>query len=147
MKAKTLFDHIKDLFTKKQTWEDLSETDKKSFSVFMVNRFLSMDSDYAGIINYVQSFSTVLSPEMTYKLYVDILPKQNGFFKKYIKSKKHKSYSDELIKLLCNHLQCSSSEIEEYLIMLPTLDSLEPTLKLYGLGSKEINKMLKVNEE
>ena len=48
IKRKSLFDHINQI-TKIQNpnyWEQISEEDKKTWSNYMVNRFLSMKSDW-----------------------------------------------------------------------------------------------------
>ena len=40
------FDHIKNLHTKKRTWNDFNDEEKKSFNVFIINKGLSMNPDY-----------------------------------------------------------------------------------------------------
>ena len=45
------FDHIKNLHTKKRRWEDFNDEEKKSFNVFIINKGLSMNPNYLGIVN------------------------------------------------------------------------------------------------
>ena len=47
------FDHIKNLHTKKRRWEDFNDEEKKSFNVFIINKGLSMNPDYLGIVNII----------------------------------------------------------------------------------------------
>ena len=87
LKAKSLFDHIKQITDVQNPnyWSDISEEDKKSWSNYMVNRFLSMKMDWIDIINEVQKYN--LEPKMVYKLYTNIFPKGRHWLK-YIKGDK-----------------------------------------------------------
>jgi hypothetical protein len=90
-KAATIFDHLAGITYKKTPWESLSEADRKSFSPYLINRWLSMNED---LIEYVDAFQQYtigpLSVREVYKLYWDLLPKQRFRFK-YIKGKKVQS--------------------------------------------------------
>ena len=90
VKRKGVFDYLKQItkFQKKGFWESLSDEDKKGWSTFLVNRFLSMRSDFLPIVNEVQKYS--LKPELIYKTYMDIIPKGN-YYLRYIKGKKKKN--------------------------------------------------------
>lgn len=149
MKVKGLFDHLKDLHTKNTSWDNLTESDRKSFSVYMVNRFLSMNPDYTDFINSLQVTTHNVSPEFVYKLYLEILPKNSGFFTKYIKSKTSKIYDQSLIKLLAKYLSVGEYEIIEWLDIHENLDFLVSVLEKFGLSDKDIAKMTKIkgNEE
>ena len=39
-KPKTIFDHLAGITFKKTKWEDLTEADQKSFSPYLINRWL-----------------------------------------------------------------------------------------------------------
>ena len=54
--SKSLFDHIKQITDVQNPnyWSDISDEDKKSWSNYMVNRFLSMKMDWIDIVNEVQ---------------------------------------------------------------------------------------------
>ena len=45
-KTATIFDHISGVTDKKTPWSKLSVLDRKSFSVYLVNRWLSMNMDF-----------------------------------------------------------------------------------------------------
>ena len=88
VKAKTIFQHLSGIKEKKESWESLSEMDKKSFTPFIINRWLSMNMDLLPIINVLQKYTIgLLTPRDVYKLYLDFLPKKKTF-DKYIKGKK-----------------------------------------------------------
>lgn len=145
-KAKTIFDHLSGLTDKKISWEQLSEADKKSFSSYMVNRFLSMNMDFIELINEFQKYTIGgLSSREVYKLYLDILPKQKQF-NKYIKGKKEEKYNTELIELLSKHFLISEKQTVEYLDMSheTSLNTLKEIVKKYGKSDKEVDKLFKI---
>lgn len=145
-KAKTIFDHLSGLTDRKVPWEELSEIDKKSFSVYMVNRWLSMNMNFIEIVNEFQKYTIgQLTPEQTYRLYLDVLPKQKQF-NKYIKSQKEEKYNPDLVKLLSQHYLISRSETMDILDLYVENDinTLIKVIKLYGKTDKEVKDLLKV---
>ena len=54
-KPATIFDHIANLTHKKVSWDKLSEADQKSFSPYIINRWLSMHMDIIEISRYVST--------------------------------------------------------------------------------------------
>lgn len=144
-KVKTLFDHLSGITDKKTSWESLSEADRKSFSPYMVNRFLSMNMDFIELVNEFQKYTVgELSSREVYKLYLDILPKQKQY-NKYIKGKKADKYQPELVDLLSKHFLISEKETLEALDMYfeTSLVPLKEILKKYGKTDKECDKLLK----
>ena len=59
MKKKSLFDHIKEITSvqKSDYWEKISEEDKKTWSNYMVHRFLSMNMDWIELVNELQKYN------------------------------------------------------------------------------------------
>ena len=113
------FDHIKNLHTKKRTWDDFNDEEKKSFNVFIINKGLSMNPDYAGIVNMVQNFTglnQVISPKEVFNIYFNLLPNKFRFYKwiKGTKSKKDK----EKAEYLAMHFKVSTREAYDYLQIL-----------------------------
>ena len=45
-KPATLFDHLANITWKKKPWSELTESDQKSFTPYLINRWLSMNPDY-----------------------------------------------------------------------------------------------------
>ena len=76
IKRKSLFDHIKHITDVQSLnyWDDISDEDKKSWSNYMVNRFLSMKMDWIELVNEVQKYP--LKPKELYKVYTDFLTKK-----------------------------------------------------------------------
>ena len=144
-KAATIFDHLSNLTDKKKEWDKLSEADRKSFSPYLINRWLSMDIDLIEIVNEFQHYTIgVLEPKHVYQLYFDLLPKRK-FFTKYIKGKSEDKYNKELVELVADHYGVSTRESVEYVAMMIDLDfeSLFVILRKYGKTEKEIKNLLK----
>ena len=121
------FDHIKNLHTKKRTWDDFNDEEKKSFNIFIINKALSMDPRYLMIVNMVQKYTNnLLSPKEVFNLYFDALP-TNFKFHKWIKGIKDKN--KEKYKILAKHFECSSREAKDYMELM---------------NKKEINNILKL---
>ena len=75
-KPKTIFDHLAGITHKKTKWDDLTEADQKSFSPYLINRWLSMAPELIEIVDMFQHYTIgPLTKEHVYKLYYDILPK------------------------------------------------------------------------
>jgi hypothetical protein len=87
-KSASIFDFVDGVTSKKKEWSGWSETDRKLYSPYIVNRWLSMRQDLTEIVNELQCYTIgLLRPQETYRLYHDLLP-TNKSFAKYIKGKK-----------------------------------------------------------
>ena len=79
-KPATIFDHITQLTHKKKEWNQLSETDQKSFTPYIINRWLSMHPDLIEYIAMFQQYTIgPLSKKHVYQLYLDFLQKAKMF--------------------------------------------------------------------
>ncbi len=146
IKVKTLFDHINAIFEKdKKYFSKLSESDRKTFSVFMVHRFLSMSPDFIEIVNYIQKY-TSLKPADVFAFYHDLLPKKKQFLR-YIKAAKDNTHPRELYELLSKHFMISETEAEYYCVYYfsskTRKEELVEILKSYGKDDKEIKDLTK----
>ena len=113
------FDHIKNLHTKKRHWEDFNDEEKKSFNVFIINKALSMNPNYLGIVNMVQNFTglnQILSQKEVFNLYYSLLPNKFRFYK-WIKGEKTKK-DKEKAEYLAKHFEISIREAYDYLKIL-----------------------------
>ena len=113
------FDHIKNLHTKKRHWEDFNDEEKKSFNVFIINKGLSMNPSYLGIVNMVQNFTglnQILSQKEVFNLYYSLLPTKFRFYK-WIKGEKTKKDKDKA-EYLAMHFKISTREAYDYLKIL-----------------------------
>ena len=144
MKKKTLFDHIKQITDVQNPnyWDDISDDDKKSWSNYMVNRFLSMKMDWVDLVNEVQRYP--LQPKELYKVYTDILPKKRQWLK-YVKGDKKMKYPIWVYEIVSKHLQCSMREandaVEMYRISAGGQTELADIMFKYGVEDKEVRKL------
>ena len=137
-----IFDWLNEVLVGKRPWDSFSESDQKTFSPFLINRFLSMDVEFIEIVNVFQKYAIgTLEPREVYMWYRDILPKGKRF-NKYIKGKSSKKFDKELVKIISNHFQCSKIDTKEYLELIDK-DELRYILGIYGLDNKKINRMMK----
>jgi hypothetical protein len=140
-KPKGLFDHINHVREKQDPnyFDKLSEADKKSWSNFMVCRFLSMQPDIIDAVNQVQKYSSILSPKDFYKVLIAFVPKRRAFYP-YIKSKSEK-YNPALLTLLSSHFQDSERNVLEYISLL-TKDDVKNIISKYGYNEKQTKELL-----
>jgi len=141
-KPATIFDHLANITWKKTPWSSLNESSQKSFSPYLINRWLSMNPDYIEIVDMFQQYTIgPLSKKHVYQLYYDILPKQKTF-NKYIKGKKMNKNSKDLITVVANHYQVARAEADQYIEFMEKTEITE-LLKKYGKQEKEIKILLK----
>jgi hypothetical protein len=140
----TIIDWINQLLVHKKHWDSFNESEQKSFSPFIINRWLSMDEEFIEVVNYFQKYSIgTLEPREVYKWYADFLPKGKRF-NKYIKGKKEKKYDPELINILVNYLECSKLEAKQNLSFI-SKEELKEILQKYGTDFKQIKTICKRN--
>jgi hypothetical protein len=128
------------LLIHKKSWNDFTEDEQKKFSPFIINRWLSMDTEFIEIVNHFQKHSIgLLEPREVYRWYCDILPKGKRF-NKYIKGKKDKKYDKDLIDILTRHFECSKSDAKQYLELI-LKEELYEILEKYGKDKKTIKRL------
>ena len=145
IKAKSLFDHINHIreVQDPKYFDTLTDADVKSWSNYMICRFLSMQSEIIENVNEIQVFASTLKPREFYQLCLLIVPKGRAFYT-YIKGGKSK-WPAETLELLCRiEFQESEANVLEYLDLM-TLGEVSSLLGKYGYTEKEIKKMLPKN--
>ena len=147
--AATLFDHIK-MITQtqdKKYWDKLDESDRKTWSSYMVFRFLSMNPEWVTTIAQLQPYLQEVPPKACYLALIDVIPKTRAFLK-YMKAKGEDTYEKWLVELFNKHYNTSTLESEEYVKILYSTKSGRERIKelctMYGIESKQITK-LKLN--
>ena len=142
--SKTLFDHINNIYQNQSPtyYDELTDGDRKSYSTYMVNRFISMNMNYVELVNEIQKYP--IENRESYLFYSQILPKGRQF-NKYIKPTKTDSHEKWVLELVSNHFQVSLREAETYLeIFYMTKDGkqeLREICESYGVNPKEIKKL------
>ena len=143
--SKTIFNILGDLTFKKTDSDTYTEMDWKAYNTYMVNRWLSMNSDVTEIINFIQKYYS-LDKNIHYKMLSDILPKQK-LFSKYVKGKKVDKFNPELVTCVAKHYEISRKEakerIEMYMHFSHGTQNLADMLRMYGKTEKEIKRLLK----
>ena len=136
-----LFKWISELFVGKRDWDTFSDADRKTFSPFMVIRYLSMSEDILPLVNHMQNYCIQDMPhKAVYQFWCGVLPKKKTYLK-YIKGKKDK-YNKEVIDYLVDYFEVSRLQASEYRDLIPK-EKLIYMLKEYGKNDKEIKKMIK----
>ena len=144
IKRKSLFDHINAITSQQRSnyWDEISDEDKKSWSNYMVNRFLSMKMEWVEFVNEVQKYP--LKPKELYKVYTDILPKKRQWLK-YIKGDKEMKYPKWVYEIVAKHLQISlreaSDAVDMYELSHGGQAELTDILIKYGRTVEEIRKI------
>jgi len=136
----TLFDWLNQILLHKKRWEDFDESEQKTFNTFMINRFLSMSSDFVDAVNICQEHTYQMQDRDVYNLYKHLFPKQKKFLR-YIKGKKDK-FPKKLLSFLSNHFEVSQREITDYLEIL-NKGQIEEICKQYGKNKKQIKELMK----
>ena len=139
--AKSLFDHINAIYLeqKKNYFSTLDDGEKRTYSAYMVNRFLSMNIHQLPLVNEIQKYT--LSPEVHYLLCATTIPRGKQY-NKYVKSKNEKKYEDWLVTLVAKHYQVSEVEATDYLELYYRDDKagLRELCEKYGVDNKTIKK-------
>jgi hypothetical protein len=140
-KGKGLFDHLNEIFAGRRAeyFSLLTDTEKKTWSNFMIHRFLSMNPDYVDLVNEVQKYSK-MPAEMVYRTYCDLF-NQMGVrrakqFNTYVKSNRDKRYENAVIELIAKYFECSTKEALEYSEILSE-NQVKELCKNYG-GSVKV---------
>ena len=146
MATKTLFDHITNVTSVQNPkyWDGLEDADKKTWSNYMVHRFLSMNPDWIEVLSEIQPYTQVLEPKQLYLALIGLIPK-GRYFLKYTKGKKSDKYESFLVDLLKQDFNCSIREAEDYCEILYSTKEGRENIKYicekYGIDKKQITKL------
>lgn len=142
-KAKGLFDHIRHIREVQDPnyFDTLTDKDLKSWSNYMICRFLSMDSRNIDVINEIQKYSALLEPKYFYLLCIEITPKCRSF-SPYIKGKSNHGCPSGVMEYLKIFFEERESVICEYLTLMSEQD-VKNILAKYGIGEAEYKDLIK----
>ena len=146
IKKKGLFDHLNQITTVQNPnyWDELSEEDKKTYSPYMVNRFLSMKIEWIDFVNNVQKYWNELTPREHYKIYSRVLPKRKQYLK-YIKKESDMILPKWFVEIISKHYECSASEVADYVDTLlfteQGLLEIREVLSKYGISTKQMKQL------
>ena len=137
----TIFDHLNSItITKEENYiSNLDEPSKKDFNIFMLQRFISMDKKFTGLVSYIDKYAfNVFDKEMYYKFMSSWIPKAKYFFKYLKKESKVKKYPEwflELVKESYGGL-ISRRKAEQYLELYTKEDKID-LLTSFGVDPKK----------
>ena len=139
--AKTLFDHINEIYQsqKKNYFSTLDDGEKRTYSAYMVNRFLSMNIHQLPLVNEVQKYT--IPNEAHYLFFATTIPRGKQY-NKYVKAAKETKYEDWLIDLVAGHYCVSQDEAKSYLDIYYNdgKQALRELCEKYGVDPKVIKK-------
>ena len=143
VKKKSLFDHVNQItgVQNPNYWDEVSDEDKKSWSNYMVHRFLSMKMEWVEVVNELQKYN--LQSKDLYKLYINILPKSRQYLK-YVKGRNQMDYPNWLINIVANHEEVSKKEaydmIEMYMLTEGGMLELGQLCQKWGVEPEKIEE-------
>jgi len=146
MAVKKLFDHINAITSEQDPkyFDKLTEEDLKSWSNFMINRFLSMKPEWVELVATLLPLTQTLQPKEMYKLYISLIPKGKHYLK-YIKGKGEDKYEDFLIELMKKDYLCSERQALDYIEVLYASregrEHMKYVCEKYGIDKKQITKL------
>jgi hypothetical protein len=141
-----LFDHINAVTSVQDPnyFKKISDEDKKSWSNYMIIRYLSMSYELIETIGEIQSLIQEMEPEILYKTLIDLIPKKK-YYLKWMKGKKTSDYEDFLYDIMVKEYTESKEHIEEYIDILYETRSgrehIQSLCEKYGVDKKEITKL------
>lgn len=145
-KRKSLFDHLIALTQTQDPdyFDKLSETDKTSWSNFMLMRFLSMNDKLQGLIFDLQPIVQDLPPDLFYRTFIGLITK-GRYYSKYIKNNSDLQFETWLIELVSVEYQVSTRIAIEYLEVLYSTkmgrQTIQHICEKYGTDPKMIKKL------
>jgi hypothetical protein len=144
--AKTLFDHINAITQEKNPkyWDSLEESDKKTWSNYMILRFLSMKPEWIELVADIQPYLQEAPPKAMYLALIGLIPKTRAFLK-YMKPASADKYEKWVIELVAKKYEVSLGEAEDYTHILYQTTSgknhIKEIAEAYGTDPKQITKL------
>jgi len=145
-KSKSLFDHLNQIRFGKDPnyYNELTESEKKGFSQFIILTGLSMDKTCIEEVSTISKYLNLIPNEHFYKLCCALIP-SNQKFSKWIKNNTSKINS-EVTEYVAKYYEIGKDDAHDYCELM--MDCEEKTeliniLSKYGLSEKEIKGLLK----
>ena len=139
--AKTLFDHINEIYQsqKKNYFSTLDDGEKRTYSAYMVNRFLSMNIHQLPLVNEIQKYTI---PNEAHYLFLSTTIPRGKQYNKYVKAAKETKYEEWLVDLVAKHYCVSQVEAITYLEIYYRDDkpALRELCEKYGIDNKILKK-------
>jgi len=146
VKSKNIFSILTAIFSKDSNYYDkLTESEKKLYNIFMINRYISSNYNYIELVNEWQKYSFMVNDRINFKFYQNILPDKNEFLK-YQKYSGIEKYNSELLKYVSKYFEISTNTakyyVSRYLLNNDTKEELISILQSFGLDKRKILEMI-----
>ena len=144
--AKGLFDHINAITQDKNPkyWDMLEESERKTWSNYMILRFLSMKPEWIELIADIQPYLQEAPPKAMYLCLIGLIPKTRAFLT-YMKPASSEKYEDWIIELVARYYSVSILQAEEYYLILHQTtfgkQHIKEIAEAYGTDPKQITKL------
>jgi hypothetical protein len=144
--AKTLFDHLNAITYDKNPkyWDSLEDVDKKTWSNYLIIRFLSMNPHWIETIAEIQPYIQNAPPKAVYLCLIGLLEKKKVFLK-YMKPAAADKYENWIVELVARYYEVSQLEAEGYLEILYQSTTgklhIKEIAEAYGTDPKQITKL------
>ena len=145
VKTKSLFDHLKAIYEVQDPnyFDTLTEADKKSYNVYMLNRLISMNPNQALAVAIIQKYNTLTS-DLHYTFLIHVIPKGKQW-NEYIKAHAEESYPKWLVERIASHFEISTNEAVDYLDIFYHTEinklELRKLLQLYATDEKYLKEV------
>lgn len=122
----SIFDILNLMESTKPSWDELTDEQKKAYSPFMINRFVSSKKQYLPILAKVATLK--LTPEQHYTLINSLLSPQKHYFD-YKAYKTTKMYTDEQLYALRQEFKIGNKDAKRYAEFLSEVELRELTAR------------------
>lgn len=143
-KPKGLFDHLPCIMVSKDPdyFSNLTEKERRDYSPFIIQRFLSMIPEYAKLINHVNKYVFTLDKEEYHKLMMVLIPKKKMYINWIKKSGKEDKVDRWMIDCLVKMFEVSERDATNYIELL-TESAVKSLGRQFGIEEKVIKKTVK----
>ena len=108
-------------------------------NTFIINRALSLNSNYLDIVNKIQQYTPTSKESFKY---FQSMTDDKFKYNKWIKGSKSVKFNPILVETISVYLECSKTQTIEYLNILEKKE-IKNILKHIGIQDSEIKKMMK----
>jgi hypothetical protein len=134
-----IFGWLDEIMLHKSNPQNISEESWDKWNSYMIHKYLSMNIDYIGIVNYVQKINPN-NKKQIYTIYQEMIPKKKLWLK-YIKNT-NKTNFKQIPEYVAEYFNCSLGEAEEYIYLLRK-QGIKGILWDMGVNEKEADKLIK----
>ncbi len=134
------FDFVKEITLHKSPADSFIEAEWNLFQPFIIGKFLSMNTQLLDIVNYIQMLN-ISDKKQLYTIYKELIPIDKTYYP-FIKKTVTPKENSELVNILKEYFEMSSSEMKEALPLL-NKQVITEILQGYGYDDKEIKKLVK----